>query len=71
MKLEAFDSSYFHGKILLVMVVFKMFVYRPVFNTLELKTDKSTDYVIGWKSKSLIGQKFHLELLHVKIACLV
>ena len=48
-----------------------MFVYRPVFNTLELKTDKSTDYVIGWKSKSLIGQKFHLELLHVKIACLV
>ena len=30
-----------------------MFVYQPTFNTLELKKDKDTNYVIGWKSESL------------------
>ena len=39
-----------------------MFVYQPTFNTLELKKDKDTDYVIGWKSKGLFESK--LLLLH-------
>ena len=43
-----------------------MFVYKPTFNTLELKKtinalelkkDKRTDYVIGWKSKDLFECK--------------
>ena len=28
-----------------------MFVYRPTFNTLELKENKGIKHVIGWKSK--------------------
>ena len=35
----------------------KMFFYQPTFNTLELRKDKSTDYVIGWKSKDLCKSK--------------
>ena len=34
-----------------------MFVYQPTFSTLELKEDKSTDYVIGWKSKEVHSSK--------------
>ena len=35
-----------------------MFVYQPIFNMLELRKDKDTDYVIGWKSKGLFESKF-------------
>ena len=28
-----------------------MFVYKPIFNVLELKKDKGTKYIISWKSK--------------------
>ena len=37
-----------------------MFVYQPPFNTLELKEDKGTDYVIGWKSKGVYSSKLIL-----------
>ena len=41
MKLDAFDSSYFHDKIILSDEGFQiMFVYHPKFNTLELKRTK-------------------------------
>ena len=34
-----------------------MFVYQPKFNTLELKKEKGTDYVLSWKSKGLYTSK--------------
>ena len=37
-----------------------MFVYQPTLNILELKEDKSTEYVISWKSKGLYISKFNL-----------
>ena len=30
-----------------------MFVYEAIFNVLEIKEDKGTDYIIGWKSKGV------------------
>ena len=30
-----------------------VFFYQPTVNTLELKEDKGTDYVVGWKSKGI------------------
>ena len=58
LKLKAFDSSCFHGKNCFCNDDFqKMFVYQPKFNTLELKKDKGTHYVIGWKSKILFESK--------------
>ena len=30
-----------------------MFVYQPKFSGLQLKKDKSIDYVISWKSEGL------------------
>ena len=54
-KSETVSSSYFHGKILLGDDGFQnMLVYQPTFNRLELKKDKRSDYVIGWKQKSLL-----------------
>ena len=48
--LEAFDSSCFHGKNLFGDDGFQnIFVYQPTFNTLELKKDKGTEFVIDWK----------------------
>ena len=29
------------------------FFYQPIIDTLELKNDKGTDYILGWKSKGL------------------
>ena len=61
MKLEAFDWSYFHRKNLLgVDGVQNMFVCQPIFNMLELKKGRDTDYVIGWKSKSSYESKLLL-----------
>ena len=34
-----------------------MFVYQPTFNVLELKEDKDTEYIIGWKSKGVYISK--------------
>ena len=34
-----------------------MFVHQPTFNVLELKTDKYTEYILGWKSKGLYNSK--------------
>ena len=31
-----------------------MFDYQPTLDMLELKEDKWTDYVVGWKSKGFI-----------------
>ena len=34
-----------------------MFVYQPTNDTLELRKDKGTDYLIGWKSKEVYTSK--------------
>ena len=42
-----------------------VFVYQPMLNTLELKKDKSTDYVFSWKSKRVYNSKIlYAALLH-------
>ena len=33
------------------------FVYQPILDTLELKKDKGTDYVLSWKSKGVYNSK--------------
>ena len=33
------------------------FVYQPTLDTLEIKKDKGTDYVLSWKSKGLYSSK--------------
>ena len=59
MKLEAFDSSYFHGKFLFGDDGFQnMFVYRPKLDMLNFKKDKSTGYILSWKSKGVFTSKF-------------
>ena len=43
------------------------FVYQPTLDTLELKKDKGTDYVLSWKSKGVYNSKlkpFHTAFLH-------
>ena len=43
------------------------FVYEPTFDTLELKKDKVTDYVLSWKSKRVFNSKLkslHTDFLH-------
>ena len=53
-KVEKYDLSYFLSKKLLHIGGFpKMFVYQATLSTLQLQKDKSTDYVIHWKSKIL------------------
>ena len=34
-----------------------MFVYQSTFNVLDLKIDKGTEYVTGWKSKGFYNSK--------------
>ena len=34
-----------------------MFVYQPIFNVLESKIDKSTEYIIRLKSKGVYNSK--------------
>ena len=61
MKLEAFDWSYFNRKNILGVDGFQnMFVCQPIFNMLELKKEKGTDYVIGWKPKGSYESKLLL-----------
>ena len=46
--------KYFLGKILFSDDSFQnIFVYKQTFNTLELKEDKDTEDVIGWKLKGV------------------
>ena len=35
------------------MLIWTLFVYQPTFSILELKEDKSTDYLIDWKPKGV------------------
>ena len=56
--METYDLSYFLGKSLFGDDSSQnTFVYQPTFNMLELKTDKGTEYVIGWKSKGVYYSK--------------
>ena len=44
-----------------------MFVYQPTLDTLELKKDKGTDYVLSWRSKGVYNSKLkplHTTFLH-------
>ena len=44
-----------------------MFVYQPTLDTLELKQEKGTDYIIGWKSKGVYTSQLkplHISFLH-------
>ena len=34
-----------------------MFVYQPTLDTLKLKKDKGTDYVLSWKSNGVYNSK--------------
>ena len=35
------------------MVFKNIFVYQPTFNTLDLKEENDSEYLIGWKSKGV------------------
>ena len=35
-----------------------MFFYQPTLDTLELKKDRGSDYVLSWKSKGVFTSKF-------------
>ena len=69
MKLQTHDLIFFLGKRFFGDDGFKkMFVYQATRDTLELKKDKGTDYVLSWKSKGCI-------LLHLRhytlLSCIV
>ena len=44
-----------------------MFVYKPTLDTLELKKDKGTDYVLSWKSEGVFTPK--LKALYTAFLC--
>ena len=51
-KLKTYDSSYFLGKTSFSDDSSRnMFVFQPVRDSLELKKDKGTDYILNRKSK--------------------
>ena len=57
-KLQAFNSSYFLGKIFSDDESFQnKFVFQPTFSTLVFKKDKQGEYVIASKSKELFKTK--------------
>ena len=57
-KLQAFNSSYFLGKIFSDDESFQnKFVFQPTFSTLVFKKDKRGEYVISSKSKGLFKTK--------------
>ena len=49
------DYNFFLGRIYFTSIDGSQntFVYQPTIDTLELKTNKSTDYVLSWKSKEV------------------
>ena len=57
-KLKTFDLSYFIGKNIFGDDGFQnMFAYQVKFNTIELKKDNDTNYLISWKSKGVYNCK--------------
>ena len=42
------------------------FVHQPTFDTLELKKDKGTDYVLSWKSKTVYDSNISH---HILVSC--
>ena len=59
MKLQAFNSSYFHGKIFFGYDGSQnIFVYHPKINV-RVKKNKGTDYIVRWKSKELYASKIN------------
>ena len=57
-KLETHGVSYFLGKKFLGdNGPQNMFIYQPTYNTLELKKDMGTDYVLSVKSKGVYTSK--------------
>ena len=53
------DYSFFFGRIYFTRDdgSQNMFVYQPIFNVLESKIDKSTEYIIRLKSKGVYNSK--------------
>lgn len=59
MKLQDFNSSYLCGKNIFADVGFQnMIVNQSTFKMSELKIDKVTEYVPGWKSKFYFNENF-------------
>ena len=56
-KFETYDLDHFLGQNVFGDGSQNRFVYQPAVNTLELKTEKGSDYVIGWKSKGVYNSK--------------
>ena len=71
-KIETYERlswfKYFLGKILFSDDSFQnIFVYKQTFNTLELKEDKDTEDVIGWKLKgAYVSILLYTTLFHNK-----
>ena len=71
-KIETYERlswfKYFLGKILFSDDSFQnIFVYKQTFNTLELKEDKDTEDVIGWKLKGVyVSILLYTTLFHNK-----
>ena len=58
MKLQTLDLSYFVGKNIFGDDGSQiMFVYQATLNTLQLKEDNGTGYILRWKSKILYTSK--------------
>ena len=68
MTLKTHDLNYFHGKNIFGDDSFRnMSLYQPTLDTLKLKKDKGSDYVVGWKSVEVYTSKLkplHPEFLH-------
>ena len=59
MKLQTLNLSYFLGKIFFGDDGSQsIFAHQATLNTIGLKEDKSTEYVIDWKSKEIYTSKF-------------
>ena len=68
-KLQTHDLSYFLDKNVFDYDNFQnMLVYQETISMLELKEDKGTDYVIGWKSKWVYILKLNHYIQHSWIA---
>ena len=72
MKLQTHDLSCFLGKNVFCDGFQDIFDYQPTPDTLELKKDEGTDYVLSWKSKGEHTSKhksFYTAFLHsIKIS---
>ena len=53
-KVQAFDSSYFHGKGILKMMVLNFLVFQPMYRA--FRNIGNTDYISLWKSKWLFDE---------------